>query len=62
MNTFCHAARPIVETIQLLDNQFSATAERQGIRVSQTYHLSTNFKFDPQGSGDEVMLALNDRQ
>jgi hypothetical protein len=50
------------EIIQLLDYQFSAVVERQGIRVSQTHHLCTNFKFDLHDSSDEVMLALNDRQ
>jgi len=54
------------ETIQLLDYQFSAVAERQGMHVSQTHGLRTHglrtsIMFDPHDCSD-VMLALNDRQ
>jgi hypothetical protein len=49
------------ETIQLLDYQFSAVAERQGMHVSQTHGLRTSIMFDPHDCSD-VMLALNDRQ
>jgi hypothetical protein len=48
--------------MQLLDYQFSAVAESQGIRVSQTHHFRTNFKFDTHDCSDDIMLALNNRQ
>jgi len=50
------------EIMKLLDYQFSAVAERQGIRVSQTHRFRTNFKFDTHDCSDDIMLALNNRQ